>query len=463
MSGQSIASAGLPSLIEVMRCVRRTASGRMHPATPGKRAMTVIPTDLVAPLFNPATFAVRGAVDALLAGLRRDYPLAQAEVPGYDPHWIVCRHADIQEVSRQNDLFHNADRSATLIPQAGEALVREFTGGDYNLFRSLVQLDGADHKAHRRVLFQALASHSVTRFAESMRETARERVAVLRAAGGALDWSHEISTPYPLAVVLDAIGVPAVDHPRMLRLTQWLFSWADPELCRPGTDPAHPEQQPRTWKIVFDEFDAYYSDLIAERRRAPRADLASLIANAELDGGPMEHGRAIAYFAILATAGHDSTAHTTASAMWELAENPTLFAALKASPDLIPNFVEEAIRWTTPVKHFVRHATADCVLAGQRIGRGDRLYLSYPSGNRDAAEFEDAFSFRLDRPRNRHVGFGYGGHVCLGQHLARLEMRTLWEEMLPAIASVEMAGEGRLIASEFVSGPKSVPIRYTLA
>lgn len=422
--------------------------------------MTTIPTALIAPLFNPATFGVRGAADSLLTELRRDYPLAQAEVPGYDPHWIVCRHADIQEVSRQNELFHNADRSATVIPQAGESLVQAFTGGDFNLFRSLVQLDGDDHKQHRRVLFQALGSQSIARLADGIRKTAREQVETLRAAGCELDWAKVVAAPYPLRVVLDIIGVPREDHARMLELTQWLFSWADPDLCRPGTDPAHPEQQPRTWKIVFDEFDAYYSALIEARRREPRDDLASILANAEIDGSAMEHSRAISYFAILATAGHDSTAHTTATAMWELAENPALFARLKADPALIANFVEEAIRWTTPVKHFVRHATADCVLAGERISQGDRLYLSYPSGNRDEAEFDAPFEFRLDRSRNRHVGFGYGGHVCLGQHLARLEMRTLWEELLPALTSVEMAGQGRLIASEFVSGPKSVPIRY---
>ena len=425
--------------------------------------MTRIPTALIAPLFNPATFATRGVADALLREVRRDYPLARAEVPGYDPHWIVSRHTDIQEVSRQNDLFHNADRSATVIPQLGEALVQQFTGGDFNLFRSLVQLDGEDHKQHRRVLFQALGSQSVARLADGVRATARAQLDTLRAAGGELDWAKAISAPYPLQVVLDVIGVPREDHARMLELTQWLFSWADPELCRPGTDAAHPEQQPRTWKIVFDEFDAYFSALTALRRRDPRDDLATLLANAEVDGAPMEHSRAISYFAILATAGHDSTAHTTATAMWELAEDPALFAALKADPTLIPKFVEEAIRWTSPVKHFVRHATADCHLAGQAIQAGERLYLSYPSGNRDEAEFDQPFRFRLDRGRNRHVGFGYGGHVCLGQHLARLEMCTLWAELLPAIAAVEMTGPGQLIASEFVSGPKSVPIRCRLA
>ncbi|MGR9091401.1 MAG: cytochrome P450 [Gammaproteobacteria bacterium] len=425
--------------------------------------MPTIPVDLIAPLFNPATFATRGAVDEILREVREHYPLAQAEVPGYDRYWIVSRHADIQTVSRQNELFHSADRSATVIPRAGEQLVQKFTGGDYNIFRSLVQLDGDDHKAHRRVLFQALGSNSIEHMSARLRDTAARHVQRLRESNGEIDWSKAIATPYPLHVVMDVIGVPEPDHEKMLQLTQWLFSWADPDLCRPGTDPAHPEQQPNTWKIVMDEFDAYFSDLIEQRRAQPRDDLASLIANADIGGKPMEHVRAISYFAILATAGHDSTAHTTATAMWELAENPALLAALKADPELVPAFVEEAIRWTTPVKHFVRHATADTELNGESIRQGDRLYLSYPSGNRDADEFDDPFAFRLDRKRNRHVGFGYGSHVCLGQHLARLEMHSLWAAVLPVLESVEMAGPGELIASEFVSGPKSVPIRYTLA
>ncbi|MGR8946512.1 MAG: cytochrome P450 [Gammaproteobacteria bacterium] len=424
--------------------------------------MSVIPTELIAPLYNPATFAERGAVDKLLIQLRDKYPLAKANVPGYDPHWIVTRHADIQSISRQNDLFHNADRSATLIPQAGESLVKEFTNGDYNLFRSLVQLDGHEHKSHRRVLFAALGSGSVQSLQGMMAATAREQLVTLENDNGEIDFAKAISARFPLHVVMDVIGVPRQDHLRMLELTQWLFSWADPDLMRPGSDPSKPDGQPRTWKIVLDEFDSYFSRLIEQRRQEPREDLATIIANSEIDGEPMAHSRAISYFAILATAGHDSTAHSTATAMWELAENPELFERLKTNPSIVPNFIEEAIRWTTPVKHFVRHATEDCEIDGKEIRKGDRLYLSYPSGNRDEDEFDTPFEFRLDRKRNRHVGFGHGGHVCLGQHLARLEMRTLWETLLPRLKKVEMAGEGKLIASEFVSGPKSVPIKYTL-
>lgn len=425
--------------------------------------MRIIPNDLVAPLFSPFSFAEPGVIDELLLKLRRDYPFARAEVEGYDGHWIVTRHADIQAISKQNELFHNADRSATVTPLMGETLVKQFTGGDHNLFRSLVQLDGAEHKSHRQVLFPALTPGAVSQLEQSMRITARRHIEALFDAGGEIDFSHRVSSPYPLNVVMDVIGVPVEDHAQMLELTQWLFSWADPELKRPGSDPLNPVEQAETWKIVFDRFDAYFSDMIEARRTAPQNDFASLIANATIDGQPMSHSRAISYFAILATAGHDSTAHSTAHAMWVLAENPDLFAALRANRSLIPAFVEEAIRWATPVKHFVRHATQDCEFAGQDIKKGDRLYLSYPSGNRDDAEFETPFQFRLDRKRNRHVGFGHGGHVCLGQHLARLEMRVFWEELLSVLQAVEMAGPGQLIASEFVSGPKSVPIRYELA
>ena len=424
--------------------------------------MKTIPVELVAPLFDPATFAVRGEIDALLMRLRNEYPLAKANVPGYDPHWIVTRYRDIQTISRQNDLFHNADRSATLAPVAGEALVREFTGGDYNLFRSLVQLDGGEHKAHRKVLALPLSPPSVAEMEVAIRVSAKAEIDKLVRANGAIDFAAEIAAPYPLRVVLDIIGVPRDDHPEMLKLTQWLFSWADPDLMRPGSDPTRPEQQAQTWKIVLQRFDEYFSELIEQRRAQPQSDLATVLAQADIDGQPMRHSRAISYFAILATAGHDSTAHSTSHAMWTLAEQPELFAKLKASRELIPAFVDEAIRWATPVKHFVRHATDDCELDGQSISKGDRLYLAYPSGNRDASVFDDPFSFRLDRGRNRHVAFGHGGHMCLGQHLARLEMRVLWEELLDALDHVEMAGEGRLIASEFVSGPKSVPIRYRL-
>jgi hypothetical protein len=148
--------------------------------------------------------------------------------------------------------------------------------------------------------------------------------------------------------------------------------------------------------------------------------------------------------------------------MWVLAEQPARLEKLKANPGLIQGFVEESIRWATPVQQFVRSAAEDYELRGQQIRKGDLLYLSYVSANRDEEVFDDPYTFRPERSPNRHIALGYGGHVCLGQHLARREMRILWEELIPRLESVEMAGEGRMSESEFVCGPKSVPIRYSL-
>lgn len=421
-----------------------------------------IPVELVAPVFNPVTFAQPAVVHELFTRLRREYPLAIAEVPGYDPHWIVTRHADLREITRQDALFHGGDRSKTLISQAGEALVKQFTGGQSNIFRSLVQLDPPEHGAYRGVLSANFMPDKIMALKEDVRVTARHFVDRLAALGTECDFATDIAFRYPLKVVLDLVGVPEQDHEFMLDLTHWLFSYADPDLKRPGSDLTDPQEITRTWDIVFNRFKDYYEPVIADRRRQPRADLASLIANGKVFGHELEERAMVSYFVIISTAGHDTTAATTATGMWLLAERPELLARLKAEPGLIAGFVEETIRWASPVQQFVRSAVEDYAIGGQTIRKGDLVYLSYVSANRDEAVFERPFEFDPTRSPNRHIGFGYGAHICLGQHLARLEMKSFWETLLPRLEHVEMAGEGKYTESEFVSGPKSVPIRYRM-
>jgi cytochrome P450 len=148
--------------------------------------------------------------------------------------------------------------------------------------------------------------------------------------------------------------------------------------------------------------------------------------------------------------------------MWGLCQFPEAFAQVKADPSLIPAMVDESIRWITPVKHFMRSATEDAEVAGQAIAKGDWLWLAYPSGNRDEAVFDAPDEFRLDRGPSKHLAFGYGAHLCLGQHLAKLEMRILFEEMIPRLQNVEFAGEPALSYGSFVGGPKRLPIRFTM-
>ena len=424
-----------------------------------------IPVDLIAPAFNPATFGIgkREVIDGIFARLRKDYPLAIAEVPGYDPHWIVTKYDDIREISRQDHLFHSADRSKTLASQLAEQLMRSYTGGLPTIFKTLVHMDDPEHAEHRAVTQPHFYPQAVAKLEPQIRETARRYIDAFLAKGQGADFATELAFRYPAEVVLTLIGVPKEDHAKMLDLTHWLFTYADPDLCRPGANITDPQEIIKTWDIVYSEFKSYYESMIRDRQQCPVNDLTSVIANGKVGGCPMNERNMISYLVIASTAGHDTTSATTAMGMWTLAENPDIFRKVKDNPSLIPGFVEETIRWTSPVQQFVRSATEDYVLRGQQIRKGDLLYLSYISGNRDEEAFPDPFRFDPERSPNRHVGFGYGPHICLGQHLARLEMKILWEELLPRLASVQMAAPGKFAESEFVCGPKYVPINYTLA
>jgi cytochrome P450 len=206
----------------------------------------------------------------------------------------------------------------------------------------------------------------------------------------------------------------------------------------------------------------YFNKLTEERRANPTSDLASAIANGTIDGQPLDPLAMMGYYIIVATAGHDTTSSSTAGAMWALAQDRAQYARLRADPALIGSTIDEAIRWTSPVKHFMRTATADTEVGGEKIAKGDWLMLCYGSANRDEAVFPEPDSFLIDRKPNRHLAFGYGAHLCLGQYLARMEMRILLEELLPRLEAVELDGVPAMSAASFVNGPLRLPIRYTM-
>lgn len=418
-----------------------------------------IPTELAETIVDPKAYADGKRVDEAFSWLRKEAPLDQAHVEGFDPFWVVTRHADILEVERQNDLFHNGDRSATLTTIEADRKVREMMGGSPHLVRSLVQMDNPDHMAYRRLTQGSFVPQNLRSLEARIREIAKGFIDHMLAMGDRCDFARDVAFLYPLHVVMEVIGVPESDEPRMLKLTQELFGNADPDLNRSGAVLDVDAGVDSIQSVVMD-FMTYFNAITEDRRANPRNDLASVIANGTVNGQPLGHLEAMSYYIIAATAGHDTTSSTTAGAMWALAQNPEQFAKVKANPALIPGLVEESIRWVTPVKHFMRTATADAELAGKKIAKGDWMMLSYPSGNRDEAVFKDPFKFDVERTPNKHVAFGYGAHVCLGQHLARMEMRILWEELFARVNSVELNGEPRNMVANFVCGPKSVPISF---
>lgn len=421
-----------------------------------------ISTDVANTIVDPKAYADGDRIDQAFAQLRREAPLAVAQPDGFDPFWVVTRHADILEVERQNELFHNGDRATVVTTIEADKKVREMMGGSPHLVRSLVQMDNPDHFAYRKITQGALLPQNLRALEARIREIARGFVDRMAEHGDRCDFARDVAFLYPLHVIMEVLGVPESDEPRMLKLTQELFGNADPDLNRTGKSVTDVGEGVDSIQSVVMDFMMYFNAITEDRRAKPRNDLATLIANGKINGEPMGHLEAMSYYIIAATAGHDTTSSTTAGALWALAENPDQFAKVKADPSLISGLIEESIRWVTPVKHFMRTATADAELAGQRIAKGDWMMLSYPSGNRDEAVFEDPFSFKVDRTPNKHVAFGYGAHICLGQHLARMEMRVLWEELFARLDRVELDGEPTRMVANFVCGPKSVPIRFKM-
>ncbi len=427
-----------------------------------RRRTVQVPTDIANTIVSPWAYADGKPVDEAFTWLRREAPLAVAAPDHFRPFWAVTRHADILAVERDNEAFHNGDTFTTLTTVEAGNSVMQMTGGSPHLVRSLVQMDNPDHFNYRRLTQSWFLPQNLRELEGRVREIARGFVDRMAARGDQCDFARDVAFLYPLHVIMEVLGVPEADEPRMLKLTQELFGSTDPDVNRSGGAVTDIAAAMAAVQATVADFITYFAAMTEDRRQRPRGDLASVIANGAIDGAPLGHLEAMSYYIIVATAGHDTTSSTTAGALWALAERPEQFARLKAEPGLIPGLVEESIRWVTPVKHFMRSATREIELAGQTIAKDDWLMLCYPSGNRDETVFEDPFEFDVGRAPNRQLAFGYGAHVCIGQHLARMEMRILWEELLPRLESVQLAGEPKNSVANFVCGPKTLPIRFRM-
>ena len=286
-------------------------------------------------------------------------------------------------------------------------------------------------------------------------ELANEYVMRMADMGGECDFVKDVAIWYPLRVIMSILGVPEEDEPLMLKLTQELFGSTDPDVNR--------SFEPAEFLNVVKDFEDYFVNLTKARRALPTDDVASVIANASVDGVPIPEHEANGYYIIIATAGHDTTSASTAGGLLALMQNPQQMQMLRQDVDrLMPTAIDEMIRWVTPVRHFMRTATEDIQVGGQMIHKGESVILWYPSANRDEAVFSDPFDFRVDRRESKQLAFGFGAHVCLGQHLARMEMSALFRKLLSRVTDIELAGEPQYTQANFVGGLKSLPIRYRM-
>jgi len=401
----------------------------------------------------PRTYADDARLHALFTAMRRDAPVVHLEPEGYPPFWALTKHADIIDVERQHHRFVNEPR-AVLQTLVAEERARALTGGSANPVRSLVQMDDPDHRAYRALTQPWFLKSSLRRLEPELGRLAVQFVDRMAQHGGTCDFVRDVAAWFPLRVIMSLLGVPESDEALMLRLTQELFGPEDPDMRRSGTGVD-------LMQALFD-FNDYFNRLTEDRRRAPRDDLASVIANAEIDGKPIPEFERNSYYVIVATAGHDTTSSSIAGGLLALLQNPDEMARLRADPALLPKAAEEMIRWTTPVKHFLRTATDEAIIRGQTIGAGECMMLCYASGNRDEEVFAEPFRFRVDRDPNPHLAFGFGAHLCLGRVLAKMEIETVFRELLSRVDDIELAGTPALVQSNFVSGLKTLPIRFRL-
>ena len=402
-----------------------------------------------AAMVRPSTYANPTLLETIMAEFRASDPLPFIQSDSHKPFYIATKHADIIEIARQSDIFKNTQQS---VLQTKEIEAAQAEQG--NPLRTLIHMDDPDHSKFRALTKAWFMPENLKRVEASVRSIADETVDRMLESGPELDFVTEVAVWYPLRVIMSILGVPTADEALMLKLTQELFGADDPDMKR--------EQAPDEDRMqTLIDFFNYFNALTASRRANPTDDVASVIANAQIDGAPIGELEAMSYYVIIATAGHDTTSSSTAGGMLALLEHPQELQKVINNPALMPLMVDEAIRWTSPVKHFMRYPERAYELRGKTIEAGSPVMLLYPSGNRDEEVFDRPQSFLADRRPNRHLAFGHGAHHCLGNLLAKMEIRFLYEAMFNRMKTFELIGEPRWVESTFVSGLKTLPVRIT--
>jgi cytochrome P450 len=401
------------------------------------------PIDITSHDFWSQPFAVRDETFAQLRrgeGLTWHRPFASMfpmEEPGY---WALTRRADIAYVSQHPELFTSA-QGVALDPMPAE--IQRFAS-------FFLSMDPPQHTVYRRLISSAFTPRNVRQIEDQIHRNAVGIVEDLVDAGD-IDFVAACSARLPMLTIMDMLGVPSADQPAVAYAAEKLFGMSDDEYSTPEERAEDPVKQ-----IVL--LNNTGVELAKFRRANPGDDLMTSIVNAEVDGHRLTDEEIGAFLILLASAGNDTTKQTTTHAMMALAENPAQRDWLMEDfENRIGPAVEEFVRWASPVMQFARFATEDTEIDGHPVQAGDKVGLFYCSANRDQAAFTDPGAFDLQRSHNPHLGFGGGGpHFCLGNQLAKTELRNLFRELLTRLKTVEF-GEPDLLYSSFVHGIKRLP------
>jgi cytochrome P450 family 142 subfamily A polypeptide 1 len=316
----------------------------------------------------------------------------------------------------------------------------------------MIDFDAPEHVRRRRLVSAGFTPRRVRALEDHIRRIC-DRVIDQVCERGSCDFVTEVAAPLPLAMIGDLLGVEEADRPALLR-------WSEEMLASQGlgTDDALVRAA-----TAFVEYTAYMDPVIETRRRSGRDDdLIGILVNAEAGGDRLDHDSLIHETLLIVVGGDETTRHVVSGGMHALQTHPEQLDRLRRDPSILGVAVEEMLRWVTPIKNMARTATRNVDLGGRRIAEGDELVLLYPSANRDEEVFSDPDAFDVTRAPNPHLAFGFGAHVCLGNQLARLELRVMFERLAARLPDLALVG-GELASrrSNFISGLESMPVTFT--
>jgi cytochrome P450 len=403
-------------------------------------------------IIHPDHYVENGYPHAEWSLLRREAPVYWYDRNEGTPFWAITKHEDITFVGKRPDLF--LSNPMLVIPfepePEGEAAFRPPD--------TLISMDNPLHRKHRKLISGRFTPRALGKIHQDIDDIAREIVDSLLEEGdeGECDFVEKVAAPLPIAVIAWLLGVPREDWNLLFDWTNRTIGAGDPEYQKEGED------SQATARAAMTELFTYFTALVEEKKKNPADDLVTLFAHAEIDGKKLEPMEVLAWCFVVVVAGNETTRNGTSGGMLALIEHQDQLRRVQQDPKLLKPAVEEVVRWCSPIIHFARTAAEDCEIRGQKIQKGQRLALFYPSANRDEEVFEDPFTFRVDRRPNRHIGFGIGEHYCAGAHVARLEMLMAYKYLLPRIDEIELTGPPVRLRSQIVGGVKHLPIRYKL-
>jgi cytochrome P450 len=402
----------------------------------------VDPLDLV----DAERYGRRGYPHEAWTRLRAEAPVAWVDPPGFEPFWAITKYADVQHIATQPQRFSSAHgislrRAGAPLPPPSEILVL---------------LDPPRHGPMRRLASPTFGPRGLRSRRPDIERMAVEILDEALAPGAPveLDFVERIAAPFPLAVIAWTLGVPRADVSLLFRWTNEIIGKEDPEYRRPGERPG------QTIKRARGELHAYFDHVVEERRRRPQDDLISLLIAARIDDTPLNPEQLISYCELLVEAGNETTRNAISGGLLAFAERSDEWEKLRTNPGLLPDAVEEILRWVSPISHFTRVATEEVEVRGTTIRTGDQVALYFASANRDEEVFDDPFAFRIDRSPNPHLAFGFGEHFCMGAQLARVELETVFRHLLARFESFEVSGPVERLSSIINGSIRRLPIRY---